>query len=437
MYNFALAFVICGVVYFIGEAVSNLTKAWIPSVFVTAAVLLVGFWTVIPTTVVSDSMLIPFGSTIGIYLLITHMGTVISIKQLVSQWKTIVVCLAGLAGMCALCLVILPGVIGRDLVVAGLPPLTGGIIAATTMKAAAEANGLTEAAIFAIAMYCVQGFAGYPLTAVCLQLEGKKLLKGYRAGEYKLESAVSDVDAVNGKLNNGTAEEHKKLIPPLPANWNGPVVILLKLGIVSWLATQLGTIVIPVINMKISGAVYALVLGVIFTSIGFLDENAINKANSYGIIMFALMMYVFDGLNGCTPEMLGNIIGPMILLIVVGVIGMVILCFIAAKILKVSFLMATATALTALYGFPPNAIITEATCTALAQTPGGEGIPDEQDVPAHDRGWLHHCDHHLRGNRRHLCRNVLIQSSAKLSGSFRRTALFIKSVLHIQKKPLQ
>ena len=184
MYNFALAFVICGVVYFIGEAVSNLTKAWIPSVFVTAAVLLVGFWTVIPTTVVSDSMLIPFGSTIGIYLLITHMGTVISIKQLLSQWKTIVVCLAGLAGMCALCLVILPGVIGRDLVVAGLPPLTGGIIAATTMKTAAEANGLTEAAIFAIAMYCVQGFAGYPLTAVCLQLEGKKLIKGFRAGVY-------------------------------------------------------------------------------------------------------------------------------------------------------------------------------------------------------------------------------------------------------------
>lgn len=118
-------------------------------------------------------MLIPFGSTIGIYLLITHMGTVISIKQLLSQWKTIVVCLAGLAGMCALCLVILPGMIGRDLVVAGLPPLTGGIIAATTMMKAAEANGLAEAAIFAIAMYCVQGFAGYPLTAVCLQLRAR------------------------------------------------------------------------------------------------------------------------------------------------------------------------------------------------------------------------------------------------------------------------
>ena len=369
MYNFALAFVLCAAVYIIGEVVSTATKAWIPSVFVTAAIILVGYWTVLPTTLISDAVLIPFGSTIGIYLLITHMGTVISIKQLLEQWKTIVVCLAGLAGMCVLALFVCPLLMDRSFVVAGLPPLTGGIVAATTMMEAANAAGLKEAAVFAIAMYCVQGFAGYPLTAVCLQLEGKKLLKGYRAGEYKLEGAVSDVDAVNGKLNNGTVEEHKKLIPPLPANWNGPVVILLKLGIVAWLATQLGSIVIPVINMKISGAVYALILGVIFTSIGFLDENAINKANSYGIIMFALMMYVFDGLNGCTPEMLSSIIGPMILLIVVGVAGMVILCFIASKILKVSFLMATATALTALYGFPPNAIITEATCTALAQTP--------------------------------------------------------------------
>ena len=217
-------------------------------------------------------------------------------------------------------------------------------------------------------MYCVQGFAGYPLTAVCLQLEGKKLLKEYRNGGVSVAGVSNAVDAVNGKLET-TESPRKKLLPPTPAKWNSVVVMLGKLGFVAWLATQLGRVVIPVINMKISGAVYALVLGVIFTSIGFLDENAINKANSYGIIMFALMMYVFDGLNGCTPEMLGNIIGPMILLIVVGVIGMVILCFIASKILKVSFLMATATALTALYGFPPNAIITEATCTALAQTP--------------------------------------------------------------------
>ena len=368
MYNFALAFVICAVAYLIGEAVSNLTKAWVPSVFVTAVVLLIGYWTIIPAEVVSDAKLIPFGSTIGIYLLITHMGTIISLKQLGEQWKTIVVCLAGLAGMCLACWLICIPIIGKEFVVAGLPPLTGGIIAATTMQTAAAEKGLEAAALFAIAMYCVQGFAGYPLTALCLQLEGKKLLKAYRSGEVKAANK-DEIDKANA-LEAGTANksEKKKLIPPIPEKWNGPVMIFLKLGIVAWLATQLGTIAFPGIG-KISGAVWALVLGVLFTTLGFLDVNSLNKANSYGITMFALMMYVFDGLKTATPEMLGSIIGPMLLLIVVGVAGMALFEFIIAKLLKIDFCLALANGLTALYGFPPNAIITENTCKALGETP--------------------------------------------------------------------
>ncbi len=377
MYNFALAFVICAVLYLIGDVVSNLTKAWVPSVFVTAVIILIGYWTIIPKTLVTDSVLIPFGSTIGIYLLISHMGTVISIQQLLEQWKTIVICLAGLAGMCALSFLICPMFMSMDLVMSGLPPLTGGIVAATTMQSAAQAASeaaaaagnaevaaqMAEAAVFAIVMYCVQGFAGYPLTAVCLQLEGKAYLKKFRAGEIKVEKADKDVDADSGNFKAATAAK-KKLIPPVPDKWNSAIMILGKLGVCAWLATQFGTIQFP--WGTISGAVWALVFGVILTAIGFLDENALNKANSYGIIMFALMMYVFDGLKDCTPQMLAQIIGPMIGLIVVGVAGMGILVFVLSKILKTSFLLSFATALTALYGFPPNAIITENTCKALA-----------------------------------------------------------------------
>lgn len=368
MYNFALAFVACAAAYIIGEVVSTMTKAWIPSVFVTAVVMLIGYWTIFPETLISDSNLIPFGSTIGIYLLLTHMGTVISVKQLIDQWKTIVVCLAGLAGMCALCLIVCPLVMDRAYVISGLPPLTGGIIAAVTMQEAAAAKGLEEAALFAIAMYCVQGFAGYPLTAVCLQLEGKKMLEAYRSGNATAAAASNKVDAVNGKLETESAPK-KKLIPPLNAKWNSNAVIFLRLGIVGWLATQLGRIVIPGLNMAISGAVWALVLGVIATSIGFLEEDSLNKAHSYGLVSFALMMYVFDGLKTSTPQMLASVILPMIILIIVGVFGMAVLCFVVSKILKMPFLLSLATALTALYGFPPNAIITENTCTALANTP--------------------------------------------------------------------
>ena len=255
----------------------------------------------------------------------------------------------------------------KSYVIAGLPPLTGGIIAATTMMNAANEAGLAEAALFAIAMYCVQGFAGYPLTAVCLQIEGKKMLKDYRSGSAAIAASSNKVDEVNGKLVTDEAPK-KKLLPPIPAKWNSTVLIFGKMGIVAFIASQLGTIAFPGIG-KISGGVWALVVSIICTTIGFLDENSLNKANSYGIIMFALMMYVFDGLKTSTPQMLASIIVPMIILIIIGVFGMAVLCFIAAKIMKMPFLLAFATALTALYGFPPNAIITESVCTALAENP--------------------------------------------------------------------
>ena len=362
MYNFALAFVICAVVYIIGEYVAKITKAWIPSVFVTAVVLLIGYWTVIPKEVVSDSMLIPFGSTIGIYLLITHMGTVISLKQLMQQWRTIVVCLSGLAGMMVLGYFIAPLIIDKTLVIAGLPPLTGGIVAATMMQDAAKAAGLEVAAVFAIAMYCVQGFAGYPITAVCLQKEGRRLLKDFRSGKLVLTEQDSREMASVGMTVIADDSDRKTLIPKIPDKWNSPILMLGKLGLVGWLATQLGNIT------GISAAIWALVLGVFFTTIGFLETNLLNRANSYQIIMFALMMYVFDGLKDCTPAMLKSIIVPMVVLIVIGVLGMAIFSFIIAKILKMSFPLAFANGLTALYGFPCDAIITPSTCNALGET---------------------------------------------------------------------
>lgn len=361
MYNFVLAFVLCAAAYIIGEVVSTVTKAWIPSVFVTAIVMLIGYWTVFPHELVSDSKLIPFGSTLGIYLLITHMGTVISLKQLKAQWKTIVVCLSGLAGMCVLAWFICPLFMDKTLVIAGLPPLTGGIIAATTMQTAAANAGLEVAAVFAITMYCVQGFAGYPITAVCLQVEGKRLLKEFRdGGSVPVALAENPMAMVD-------EPDRKTLIPPVPKKFDSAVVTLIKLGIVAWFATLLGGVSFPFIG-KISGAIWALVLGVIFTTIGFLDRNSLNRANSYGIVMFALMMYVFDGLKDCTPEMLVSIIVPMLVLIVIGVFGMAVASFIIAKVLKMSFPLAFANGLTALYGFPCDAIITESTCKSLAQT---------------------------------------------------------------------
>ena len=132
--------------------------------------------------------------------------------------------------------------------------------------------------------------------------------------------------------------------------------MLMKLGIVTWLAMLLGG------WTGISGAIWCLVLGVVFCRLGFLEPNILTKANSYQIMLFALMMFIFDGLKACTPEMLVSIIVPMIVLIVVGVLGMFIVAYFVARALKISIWLGFGNCLTALYGFPFNAIITESMC---------------------------------------------------------------------------
>lgn len=353
MYNFMAAFIICGAVVLIGEIVAKLTKAWVPSVFVSAVVLLLGYWTVIPKELVTEAHLMPFGNTLAMMLIITHMGTMISLETLLAQWRTVVLCVLGLAGMCGLAYFVCPFFMERELIIAGLPPLTGGIVAATMMQTAAQEAGLTTAAVFAISMYCIQGFAGYPLTAIVLKKEGALLLEKYRSGKAHAGTCpMVDVTKLPDEQTHG--------ILHLPESWNSPVVMLMKLGIVTWLAMLLGG------WTGISGAIWCLVLGVVFCRLGFLEPNILTKANSYQIMLFALMMFIFDGLKACTPEMLVSIIVPMFVLIIIGLIGMFVVAYFVARALKISIWLGFGNCLTALYGFPFNAIITESMCKEMA-----------------------------------------------------------------------
>ena len=368
MYNAFLAVVIVCVCYVIGEWVADLSKAWIPSVLVTAILFLIGYWTVFPATLNDDTGLASFASTIGVLMFITHIGTVISLKQLIEQWKTVVVCLVDLVGMVALCWFICPLIMEKTLVIAGLPPLTGGIVAALTMQKAATAAGLKEAAVFAIAMYSVQGLAGYPITALCLHAEGKRLIKEWRSGSLNLSEAEIAKMKTIGLSTIGDDSDIKKPIPPIPAKFNTPVLIIGKVALSVWISSLVGQL-IP----QIPTIVWCLIISVILTRLGFLDTSSLSRANTYTIFMFAAMLSVFSGLKDCTPHMLKTLIGPMLIMIIIGVIGMAIAAFVIAKIFKMSFPLALANGLTALYGFPCDAIITESTCNSLTEDPDERG----------------------------------------------------------------
>ncbi len=166
----------------------------------------------------------------------------------------------------------------------------------------------------------------------------------------------------------GDSSDVKKPIPPLPDKFNTPVLIIGKVAFSVWISTQVGQL-IP----QVPTIVWRLIISVILTRLGFLDTSALSRANTYTIFMFAAMLVVFSGLKDCSPAMLKTIIGPMMVLIIIGVIGMGLAAFVISKLLKMDFPLAFANGLTALYGFPCDAIITESTCNSLTDDPDKRG----------------------------------------------------------------
>lgn len=254
-------------------------------------------------------------------------------------------------------------VMGWETVVVGAPPLTGGVVAALLMQAAAEAKGLTDLAVLAILVFVVQGFVGYPITAVLLKKEGERLLTDFRVK--KSEAAAAGIEHKVEQV-----EVRKTLIPPIPEKYNTTYLILLKLTIVSLLADRITKIINAGLastgtTFTVHPLVTCLIFGVIFTEIGFLDRNALNKANSFGWLMTGLMAFIFDGLKSATPELLARVAGPLIGVIVIGVVGLVIVAYIVGKLMKESVPMSISIAMNALYGFPPNFILTNDAIRAL------------------------------------------------------------------------
>lgn len=352
-----LALSILVFILFIGDVVAIRTKAWVPSIFISAVLFLIGYWTFFPSNIVELSGIPSVVAVMLIYLLITNMGTLLSLQELINQWKTILIALAGILGIIAGLFGIGTFLFGSETIIVAIPPLVGGLVSALIMSEGAAEAGLPSLAVFAIVIYVMQGFAGYPLTSVMLKKEGKRLLQQLRNGEIGLKQV--------GEENEETHSRELKLFNWMPEKYNTEFFKFFRLAFVGFLAYQVSTWLAPFVT--ISPFVLCLLFGVIARSVGFLEKHPLKKANGFGFAVLGLMLFILDGLKAATPDMMIDLIYPLIGCIVIGVAGMYVFSFIMGKVLKVSKEMAFAVSLTALYGFPADYIITNEVINALTQ----------------------------------------------------------------------
>lgn len=172
-----IAFSLLAAILYIGDVLSTRTKSWLPSVFVCAVLFLLGYWTFFPADIVAIAGFQTPIVYLAIFLLITNMGTLLSVRELIAQWKTVVVALSGIAGIVVLLFTVGLLVLDWETVVVGAPPLVGGVVSSLIMSQAAAEAGLTSLSVLAILIYVMQGFVGYPLTAIMLKREGNTVLR--------------------------------------------------------------------------------------------------------------------------------------------------------------------------------------------------------------------------------------------------------------------
>ncbi|APU71089.1 hypothetical protein [Companilactobacillus crustorum] len=370
--TYLLSFTIVMVFLLIGEWVSAATKAYVPSIFITAVLFAIGFWTIVPKNIVTQASYTPQFVGVAMSLLLVQMGSLMNLKELLNQWKAVCIALLGICGTLLFTLIIGSFFFNWKTVIAAVPPLTGGIVAALLMTNGLKAAGITSLVALPVSMFIMHSMIGYPLTAVLLRKEGKRLSVIYNQGK---DDPNSEVTKVIQQHKN--AETTEKSLLKLPDRYQTPIFIIARVAIVALLANWIGLLLHGAINAN----VICLILGVIAHQIGFIETNALDKAKIFNWLMYGLLAYIFSQLSLTTPAIIGHIIIQIVALILLGILGMFIASFLLAKPFGFSREMAFACSLTALFGFPADFILTTEICHTVAQNENEEIYLTENMLP--------------------------------------------------------
>ena len=366
--NAILAAAVIFVVFAAGDMISAKTKAIVSVLLVASVVFLVGFWTgVFPTTLFADSTLLSMAGLL-VTMLLVHLGTTIKLRDFGAQWRTVIIAAVACIAISAAVYFIGQLIIDRGFALVGAPILSGGVVATLQMQEMAQKADLPQLAVFATLVMCAQGFVGYPVASLCLKSEAKRIKAQLDAGELSVASQDAEKAA---------AASRKKLIPALPAKYNTPNVVLAKVVLVALLSVFVSSLFHDAVNKL----VWCLIFGVLCKELGFLDEDALGKANATGIVMPIITLSIFTNLASATPEMVVSMVVPLLVVIAIGTVAFAVVSILIGKIFHYSWQMSVAIGSSCLFGFPGTVIISNEVSESTGTTPEEKAYINAQIMP--------------------------------------------------------
>jgi len=340
------------------EIVSIRSKGYLSVMLIASGIFIVSFALGLPTDLFESSGFVHFGQIL-LGILIVHLGTSLNTQTVYNQWKSVVIALLTEAGIVIIFFFIGTLLLEREIAISSISPFGGGAIATLIVQKAAIAKELDFVVIYTTLMLAVSSFIGYPMASFFLKKEALNILK---TSDFSTKEEETETEIPYKRFEIRSFIKFQK-------KYNSPAILIAK----TTLAVFLGFLIAEKLDNAVSEYVFCLILGFLLKEIGFLESEILHKAQSYGFVLFTVMILIFSRFAIITPEMLVIAVKPLLISLVLGIFAILSVSFIASKILKVSVFMAFAIGIAAMFGFPGTYIIPYEVSLSVSK------IKEEQD----------------------------------------------------------
>ena len=354
-----LAFAVVALAFGVGDIVAAKTKGIISSVLVVILLFLVlgGGLKLLPADLMNISGLMSLIPTFGMALILVNVGSMLDLNDLKREWKTVLVSLAGIVGIIVLYMTVGSAVFGRERALVAMAPTAGSMAASMMLTTAANEAGRPDLSAFTAAVLALQILIGLPIASFCLRKEANRFIG---AGGHRLESA--------GEAEKGISI---RILPPTPKLLDTPTIHLARValaGFVAMMVTQL---------TGLSTGVTYLLSGILFTALGFVEPGAVRKAGGEGLLMLATYASVCASFLGMSFAQFGEMLLPVIGLLLLGAFGVALFSIVIGKVLKWSPWLSVAVGIACMVGYPVTYAVSMEVSQGVVQ---GKGFsPEEED----------------------------------------------------------
>ncbi|MBQ4576977.1 MAG: permease [Firmicutes bacterium] len=281
MLNYMIYLSIVIGLFAIGDWLGLWTKAKLSSIFVVLISFLVLFlFKVFPADIIDQAGLTVVAKW-ATPMLVFHMGTMINLRQLIDEWRTVVISVIGMVAAMVGIFLVIP-LIGREAAIVSIPVINGALVATQIMTDAAVEKGLTLAAVLPAVVFAVQKFVGTPIVSRSGLIEANHLVKEFR------EAKANGVTLSAAPASKG-GEKKVKFCEKFDRFYTANTCIFVTVlgGAISvWLGT-----VTP-----INYSIIALVLSVACHEIGIIPSKVLEKGKASGLITTVVFAAIIPAL---------------------------------------------------------------------------------------------------------------------------------------------